>query len=1243
MSTLLRPLESWANAQPLRQLFDRLSDPVLVFDRHGALSFGNSAALRLLGCEAGQPVASFGPMLGEAACGWLRRAMLGPKPSGPLPPARLGDGRSAVLAWQALGPSHSVLHIGHIDGRTDEGWSATARSSHSPVVSGEVVNNLLKVMWESPLPVALLDASFHVVDVNAAWSEFIGQPREALIGLDPLQWQAAEDRPAGRSVRERLAQARAGSLPTAWVPGRLYGADGRERWYRASYRILEDAAGQRFYLEILQDETAEHVARERADRSARELDDWFELSPVGMVLFDETGLLIRTNPAFDTLVGVVPPLLAQAPQGLQQLLAWNDEALQHLQPGQTPLVRESWIPQPQDGMRRLRGIVRCYRAAGGQRRFMAVAEDRSVEEERELAQVQIGALMNTAGVGLATFQDHSGAGWVPRTAAAPRPGGPAAFAQAGTGHEAGAGPIVPGGSAPIPVMAAPVSSADLQSIQREMVLPESLAEYDKLQQALRDARRAEVRYAIHHPELGVRWLSTRVEPATLASGKRTTSVVTLDITEQQELLGELSTILESTTAGIAYLRGDKLVRCNQRFQAMLGLGVQTVAGQTITELFNHHPLVEKIAADALTALEEGVLYETEFEFPRRIGGTGQATPQWYALSVRRTGTSKKQLEAIALLSDITRLKLQQRELEVLVRDRELMFNLSEVGIAFVRNDSIERANEALSNMSGYSVEELSHLPLRQLFIGNAPDAETTLRNRGRWMGEHPMRRRDGRLMWVQVSNRLVAGNDPTAGFIASYVNVDARHRAEQAVVLQAERTRAILDSVLVGIVTVGPGGIEWMNRSARRMFGGDLLDFMNLPISTVATPEADHPFRRTQYLDELVEGEAETFECRVKARDGREFWVVGNAVVTSTETAGRQLTYALLDIERRRQAEARIAEAQASMQLIIEAAPLAIILWDAATLRILQINAVAARLLNRTVVDCIGLGLDAAIPHEMAAALKPDMRAALSGAAMTQREYHWPLDGEARTWDARYLPLATLGQAPDKLLLVASDITEQQVAQQAKLDAAIQQREMLVREVHHRIKNNLQGVAGLLQQIARRKPEVEGVIYEVVGQVQAIAQVYGLQVGVTGPLRLVNVLEAISGSVQRTFGRTIEFNAEGANAGEWVLPEAEAIPIALTVNELLTNAIKHSANAPETPVSCRFVATGQDGVRILIANTAQLPPGFQLAKVPGGVSGLGLVRALMPRRSAQLELVQRGTQVVASVSLSPPCVARWQD
>ena len=191
-------------------------------------------------------------------------------------------------------------------------------------------------------------------------------------------------------------------------------ADGRERWYPASRTRLKDENGRVFALSVLQDGTAEHVARERADRSAREIDDWFDLSPIGMVLFDEAGLLVRTNPAFDALAGVVPAVLSEASPDLRHLLAWTDAGPSpELQPGAKPVVAQGWLPQPQGGQRRLRSIVRGYTTASGQRRHMAILEDRSIEEERDLAQMQIGALMDTAGVGLATFQETSG--WVRRS------------------------------------------------------------------------------------------------------------------------------------------------------------------------------------------------------------------------------------------------------------------------------------------------------------------------------------------------------------------------------------------------------------------------------------------------------------------------------------------------------------------------------------------------------------------------------------------------------------------------------------------------------------------------------------------------------------------------------------------------------------------------------------------------------------------------------------------------------------
>ena len=1219
----MTPPESWSSAKAWREFFDTLSDAVMVLDTRARVVFANTAALRILPLDAGTPLAQLQGMLGAPAVRWLTRAASSQPDASEPPLIRLPDGRAASFVWRRLDLRHSALRLQPDVGAQTAMLPALPESSETPAV-----REAIRLFWDSPFPATLQDSDFRLLDVNQAFVDFSGYPREQLIGRDPLELMPEEDRRAGIETQRALR----GSFGRTDVPAlseaRIVDAGGRERWIRLARRVLVDADGKAAYLALMQDTTAEKVARERADRSVRELDDWFDLSPIGMVLFDHSGLLVRTNPAFDALVGRVPVLLKDAPVSLRQLLGWEGDAPRtQLQPGSAPLECHGFFAEAGAEMRRLRSIVRCYQTAGGQRRYMAVVEDRSIEEERDLAHMQIGALMDTAGVGLATFQESLG--WVRQR-------------QQGAGA-GGAGSV------------APEPSAALQSISRDIVVPACLPEYERLQAALRHAQRVEVRYAIRHAELGERWLLTRVEPATLASGKRTTSVVTLDVTEQhrsqqrsEQLLREMTTILESTTAGIAYLRGHALVRCNRRFETMLGQDAGAAAGTTIEQLFGRHVEAGRAVIEGLNSLDGVAAYETEIELADPAGAEER---RWYSLSVRRADAGADPNESIAVLVDVTRMKTQQIELEILARDRELMFSLSGVGIAFVRDRRVQRANEAMAELTGWSVDDLSSLELSALFVDAADfrrrwqQEERDLRQHGRWSGERQIRRRDGQLVWVQISKRLVNRELPLGGIIASYVDVDARHRAERAVSLQAERTRSILDSVLVGIVNVGPMGIEWMNRSAQRMFGGTLAEFVGEPLSTVATAEPEHPFRRLLPLEGPAPGQGETFECRVHARDGREFWIVGNAVATDRDSTGRQVTYALLDIERRRQAEARMSEAQSALQQVIAAAPLAIALIDARTFQVVQVNEVAAGAAGSSVERLLGLTPERIFTPEIAAEVRRDLERATAAKGVTTREYR--IDGDleakrpARVWDARYAPLAaTAGRRPDQLLLVATDVTEQRAAQEARFEAAIAQREMLVKEVHHRIKNNLQGVAGLLQQIAERKPEVAPVISEVVGQVQAIAQVYGLQVGEQGPLRVVGVVEAITASVQRNFGQPIRCTIAGAHGGDWALPEAEAIPIALTLNELLTNAVKHSAGG-DAPVEivCE-VECDESGVRVSISNPGVLPAGFSLARIPGGVSGLGLVRALVPRRHANLAIEQRGAQVVATMDLRPSAVVR---
>lgn len=1190
-----------------------------------ALSSGRRAQPKLIGLSPDTP---------DAPC-WLLHARIeaasdaapaagtpvagpGHRPSRPVLSRRPAEPVASPPSAAAL-PPESALDVAPL--------ASVDLPSPAPVSGAG--QELMRMLWTSPWPAFVEDGQHRLLAANEALQHWLGRTQEALLGQDFSLWLAPEDRaqwrerPHSRALARSLA--RSDGPPR---PMRLRDAGGIERWMRLSSHRISDPQAPTMSLVLVQDCSAEVLAREQAERGHHEMDQWLDLNPQPLVMYDALGLMRRHNRAFAALCVEVPATLNEAPAALQALLGWTGDgllpALSEGSPASAPLLIQGSLPDPQGRTRWWQAHLRVLDdaatgQAGSTRRVMALLEDRSLEQERDLAHQQLDALMDTAGVGLATFQQD--AGWLrPRT---------------GKGGAAPSGPM-----------------AGLQGVGRDIVEPESLPEFERLQRALKTGERAEVRYAVRHPELGRRWLLTRVEPGQLGSGQRTTSVVTLDMTAQQQalarsdqLLHELTTTMDGAGLGLAYLRGQRLVRCNPGFARMLGHASQPEAGTGIARLFDALPGLGQQVLAALQAPDPQQPFEAEFQQV----GESSSPARWLSLTLKAVPAGQSvEPEAIAVISDISRLKSQQAQLETLVQDRELMFSLSDVGIAILRGGRIERANEALAQLTGYRIEELVGLPLEALYesrheyehIGRL--TQMALQDSGLWRGERRVRRRDGSLLWMQVSKRLMRQGLADEALIATYVNVDDRWRAQQSLLLQAERERAVLDSVLVGIVTVGRGGIEWMNRSARRMFGGDLVEFLGQPMSIVATAEADHPFRQTHYLDELTEGQAETFECRLMARDGREFWVVGNAVVTGIAEHGRQLTYALLDIERRRQAEAQTQQAQASLRRIIEAAPLAISLLDARTLRLEKINQVAARLAGRPELDLLGATPEELFGPEQGSAIRRDMEAALQTDAVTQREYPLSLGGETRLWDTRYLHLSDVSRPdgasePEQLLMVASDVTEQRAAEAARLEAAIAQRELLVKEVHHRIKNNLQGVAGLLQQIAARRPEIKGVISEAVGQVQAIAQVYGLQVGGTGPLRVPKVVEAITGSVQRMFGRPIHCHIEGGVAAEaerWALPEAESIPIALTLNELLTNAIKHSQ---EAPIHCHL-GCEVDRLSIRIVNPGQLPPGFSLAGVPGSVSGLGLVRALLPRRSAKLSLEQQGLVVVCTMELQPPSI-----
>lgn len=226
----------------------------------------------------------------------------------------------------------------------------------------------------------------------------------------------------------------------------------------------------------------------------------------------------------------------------------------------------------------------------------------------------------------------------------------------------------------------------------------------------------------------------------------------------------------------------------------------------------------------------------------------------------------------------------------------------------------------------------------------------------------------------------------------------------------------------------------------------------------------------------------------------------------------------------------------------------------------------------------------------------------------------------------------------DQTLLqgIFRDVSTRERRAAQRLAEEKQLRDTLVREVHHRIKNNLQGVVGLLRSHANAHPELDAAIVAAIGQVQSISVVHGLHgQGDDLQVYLCDMVCAIARNAGTLTRTRIEPQVDLAVPRPVAVDPDEAVPVALVVNELILNAVKHSAGDPQ--VSVRVARSG-DAAEVTVTNTGELAPGFDFAAGRGVGTGLGLVRSLLPRNGARLHVEQAGEAVLARLVLAPPVV-----
>ena len=166
---------------------------------------------------------------------------------------------------------------------------------------------------------------------------------------------------------------------------------------------------------------------------------------------------------------------------------------------------------------------------------------------------------------------------------------------------------------------------------------------------------------------------------------------------------------------------------------------------------------------------------------------------------------------------------------------------------------------------------------------------------------------------------------------------------------------------------------------------------------------------------------------------------------------------------------------------------------------------------------------------------------------------------------------------------------------------------MLLNELNHRVKNNMQMMQSLLDSASRqiRTPEAQKVLDEASRRVAAMAAAQRVLYGTTHATRFKSAefVDAVCKTAQETFPAGVKIVC-GKSSGE--LSNDDAMPLALILNELLTNAAKHGANGRgETIIRAGLMQTSRRFCFVRGRRRTGFRPRGGASAVIGPASGAG--------------------------------------
>lgn len=604
------------------------------------------------------------------------------------------------------------------------------------------------------------------------------------------------------------------------------------------------------------------------------------------------------------------------------------------------------------------------------------------------------------------------------------------------------------------------------------------------------------------------------------------------------------------------------------------------AGGTELRFGRIHPQDQARVRESYRALFAGQrAFDEQYRFQRRDG-------EWIWLHDRamRTYEADGAWFADGVLSDITKRRHTEEALAESERRYRLLFERNLAGVfRALPDERLVDCNDALLRILGYgsAAEFLGHRASEIFYdpVDQRATFERLYRERSLTNHDVRLKRKDGTPVWVLENVSLVDYEDGRPAFIeGTLFDISARQQAEQALRESEEKYRTLVTNLPDVIWTADADGrLVFVSPNSAQIYGWTPEELRE----TAALREQVHPEDRERareaYAAFMSRGQPYSVEYRVKRKDGLFVWVHDRAFQSYEKNGRRYADGCASDVNEQRLYADLAQRLQRRTELILNSAGEGIVGLNPDG-RLTFVNPAAARMLESTPAGLIGEKLHRISPrNRTGGAERADGACGILSCLLDGNEHRGedelPRSVAGGGFPVEYTstPKFESGRLVGAVV-VFRDITEARRARE-HVEASLKEKEALLREIHHRVKNNLQIVCSLLKLNSRglRDPEALHVFEDTRHRVKAMALVHETlyRSGDLAGIDFSEYIPRLAEQLLHAYGLTRRQVAVSLAVEPLVLPIDTAIPCALMLTELISNSAKHA-----------FVAAGGGELRI---------------------------------------------------------------